>query len=102
MQIRRPDDIGAAVRDARTRQSMTQTDLAARIEVNREWVSRLESGEPGVSLGLVLRALNEVGLTLSLPDPTVSPNDQPDAITPPTQRPSAAPRPFSIDDIVDE
>ena len=97
MHIRRPEDLAAAVRDARHKQSMTQVELASRLEVNREWVSRLESGEPGVSLGLVLRALTILGLAVRI--------DMPNEIAGPAAKPppSTRTRPrVSIDEIVDD
>lgn len=66
MRIRRPEDIAAAVREARRKAGLTQVELASRLEVNREWVYRLENGEPGVSLGMVLRALNVLGVHLRI------------------------------------
>jgi transcriptional regulator with XRE-family HTH domain len=88
--VRRPEDIAAAVRQARLRRKWTQAQLAVRLKVNREWVSRLEGGEGGITLKLLLLALGELGLTLSLTEETPK---------------SAATRgrgPLSIDEIVDE
>lgn len=94
MRIRRPEDIAAAAREARRKGGISQTELAARLEVNREWVSRLESGEPGVSLGIVLRALNALGLHLRIEE-----NEAEEAAKPADKgrRP-----PISIDEVVDE
>ncbi len=64
--VRRAEDIAAAVRQARLRRGLTQAQLATRLKVNREWVSRLEAGEGGITLKLLLAALAELGLTLSL------------------------------------
>ena len=66
MIIRRPEDVAAAVKKARRDLSLSQSDLATRVEVDRQWVYRLENGEPGVSFGLVLRALNVLGLKLEI------------------------------------
>lgn len=98
MIIRRPKDLAVAVKKARRDLSLTQADLAARVEVDREWVRRLENGEPGLSLGLVLRAVNVLGLALHIE--TVKPDEANPA---PALGKSARSRAhFSIDDIVDE
>ncbi len=97
MNIRRPNDLGAAVKEARRKQGMNQTELAARLEVNRESVSRLERGDPGITLGIVLRALNILGLSLALEDETTP---QPRAPSKPAEGKSR-PR-ISIDEIVDD
>ena len=98
MMIRRPEDVAAAVKKARHDLSITQAELASRVEVDRQWVYRLENGEPGVSLGLVLRTLNVLGLTLQI---DTGEKDAPKS--PPVAKQSARARPrFSIDDVVDE
>lgn len=97
MNIRRPNDLGAAVKEARRKRRMNQTELAARLEVNRESVSRLERGDPGITLGIVLRALNVLGLSLALEG-----EDAKHTPAPATPA-SGKPRPrISIDEIVDE
>lgn len=97
MNIRRPNDLGAAVKEARRKRRMNQTELAARLEVNRESVSRLERGDPGITLGIVLRALNVLGLSLALDDGSSTPELAP---TKPAEGKSR-PR-ISIDEIVDD
>lgn len=96
MKIRRPNDVGAAVREARRTQGMNQTELATRLEVNRESVSRLESGDPGITLGIVLRALNVLGLSLALEHEAA-----PQARAAKPSEGKARPR-ISIDEIVDD
>lgn len=88
--IRRPEDIAAAIKQARQRRNLTQAQLASRLNVNREWVSRLEGGEGGITLKLLLPALAELGLTLTLAE---------EAQIGPA---AGGNKPFSIDEIVDE
>lgn len=95
MRIRRPEDIAAAVRGARIKAGLSQVQLAERLEVNRVWVIRMEAGEPGVSLGIVLKALNVLGLTLGIEDEAEQPA--------PAIAPASRSRPrISIDEIVDD
>ena len=43
---------------------LDQAELARRIGVSRLWVNQIERGKPGASLGLVLRALDALGVRL--------------------------------------
>lgn len=63
--LRTPADIGALIRDRRRVLGLDQADLAGLIGVSRLWISQIERGKPGASLGLVLRALAAVGVDLS-------------------------------------
>jgi len=66
MWARTPIDIGLAVREQRKNLGLDQRGLAAKLGVNRQWVIDLEKGRPGAALGTVLRALNVVGLFVSI------------------------------------
>lgn len=82
------------MKEARRLAGVSQAELASKLEVNREWVIRLESGEPGVSLGIVLRALSFLGLYVSIGA---------DAEEKPTKPAGSSRRPpISIDEIVDD
>lgn len=65
MHIRRPQDIGALVRSARTAKGLNQQQLADRLGVSRWWVNELEGGKATARMDLVLRALNELDITLA-------------------------------------
>jgi len=54
--------IGEHVRLARSRRGITQSDMAERMFVTRKTLSRLENGEPGVSLSVLASALWVLGL----------------------------------------
>lgn len=43
---------------------MSQQALADRLTVSRKWVNEIEQGNSNAKLGLVLRALNELGIDL--------------------------------------
>ncbi len=61
-----PKDIGALARQARTDANLTQEALAALIGASRYWVAEFERGKSGAELGLTLKALRALGLTLSI------------------------------------
>jgi HTH-type transcriptional regulator/antitoxin HipB len=64
MQIRTASDIGALIRDQRKKQQLDQADLAQKVGVNRRWVLEVERGKPRAEIGLVLKTLDALGLTL--------------------------------------
>lgn len=74
---------GAAVRDARRAQSLSQTELAERAGVSRSWLAKLESGHRGAEFEQILRVMSALGLTLSIRD------DRPEASSPSTELSSA-------------
>jgi HTH-type transcriptional regulator/antitoxin HipB len=66
MQIRTAKDIGALIRDQRKKQKLDQAELARKVGVNRRWVLEVERGKPRAEIGLVLKTLDALGLTLSI------------------------------------
>lgn len=81
MQIRTPIDLGLVIRDRRRKLKLNQTKLARKVGVGRQWVVAIEHGKSRAELGLVLRTLSALGLSL-----TIDVNDRPpasnDEITP--------------------
>lgn len=62
-----PARVGAAIRGARTREGLTQTQLAGRAGVSRRWLIALERGQgERAELGKILDTLDALGLDLSL------------------------------------
>lgn len=59
-------DVGYRLSRLRIAHHMRQTDAAARAGVSRSTASRIESGDPGVALGQLLRYLQAIapGVTL--------------------------------------
>ncbi|MGC1206404.1 MAG: helix-turn-helix transcriptional regulator [Ornithinimicrobium sp.] len=72
-------DLGAAVREARSRAGLSQQAVADRAGVPRQWVSRLETGSnPGAELRKVLDLLAALDLMVVLapvPQPSNDPFD---------------------------
>lgn len=66
MLLRTPNDLGSAIRDRRRRLNLDQDDLAKQIGVSRKWIIDVEKGKPRAEIGLVLRALDALGLRLAL------------------------------------
>lgn len=94
MFIRRPADIGDLVRATRQARGLNQQDLADRLGVSRWWVNEFEGGKPTARLDLVLRALNELQITLA-----AYAGD--DAETAAPAPPASSRSPIDIDDIAD-
>lgn len=90
----RPEDVGALARSRRRSLGLSQAKLAERLGTSQDWVSRLESGKPTLQLGLVLRALRELGVTLSDESNPATPNENGRSAT--KNRPR-----ISLKDIVD-
>jgi y4mF family transcriptional regulator len=68
MHIRTPFELGAFLRDLRTKRSMDQGTLARQVGVSRQWIVAIEKGKPGAPIGLVLRTLGALGVSLDVED----------------------------------
>lgn len=58
--------LGYLVRLKRREKRLSQAALAAQLGVERKWVLKLEAGNPGAELALVLRALDALGLHVTV------------------------------------
>jgi len=63
---RQMKELGERVRLARKRRRLTMDEMAERMFVTRKTLSRLEHGDPGVSIGVMASALWVLGLDASL------------------------------------
>lgn len=68
MLVRTSSDLGAVIRDRRKRLKLDQSSFAKRIGVSRQWVIGVEHGHARAELGLVLRALDALGIRLDAND----------------------------------
>ena len=66
MFIRTPLDLGAAIRDRRRRRGWSQRELAEKVGASRQWVNEVEKGKTRTEVGLALRALDALDVTLRL------------------------------------
>jgi HTH-type transcriptional regulator/antitoxin HipB len=64
MFIRTPADVGAVIRDRRKQLGLDQSTFARRIGVSRQWVIGVERGHARAAMGLVLRAIDALGIRL--------------------------------------
>ncbi len=69
MFIRTPADLGAIIKDNRKRLDLDQAGLAERVGVSRQWIVGIERGRARAELGLVLRALDVLGIKLNTIEP---------------------------------
>ncbi|GMU23308.1 MAG: hypothetical protein AMXMBFR13_33870 [Phycisphaerae bacterium] len=79
MLIRTPTDLGAVIRARRRELGWDQQTLAKKIGVSRQWVIEIEKGKPRAEVGLVLRALNALGVSLAPGGGAVAPHKTEDA-----------------------
>jgi HTH-type transcriptional regulator/antitoxin HipB len=64
MFIRTPADLGAVIRDRRKQLGLDQSTFAKRVGVSRQWVIAVERGHARAATGLVLRAIDALGIRL--------------------------------------
>lgn len=64
--MRNPEQIGRAIRLRRMEKCLSQSEFATSLGVGRKWVIGIEAGNPKAELGLVLKALDALGLQASL------------------------------------
>ena len=68
MRLRTPIDIGAIIRDRRTKRNLDQKTLAEKVGVSRQWLVQVEKGKPRAEVGLILRTLDALGIVLAAGD----------------------------------
>jgi HTH-type transcriptional regulator/antitoxin HipB len=68
MRIRTAVDIGALIRDRRIKLGLKQQALADKVGVSRQWLIEIEKGKPRAEIGLVLRTIEVLGISLATRD----------------------------------
>ena len=66
MRIRTATDLGAFIRERRTRLGMDQIALATKAGTSRKWLVEVEQGKPGAEIGLILRTLKSLEVSIDL------------------------------------
>ena len=66
MRIRTATDLGAFIRERRNKLGMDQIDLAKKAGTSRKWLVEVEQGKPGAEIGLILRTLKSLEISIDL------------------------------------
>lgn len=66
MIVRNAKSLGQLIRDRRLKRGWSQAQLGVQIGASRFWVADVEKGKPTVEVGLVLGALQVLGLVLDV------------------------------------
>ena len=66
MRIRAASDLGAFIRERRTKLGMDQIALAKKAGTSRKWLVEVEQGKPGAEIGLILRTLKSLEISIDL------------------------------------
>jgi HTH-type transcriptional regulator/antitoxin HipB len=82
MRLHNADQLGAAIRLKRREKGLTQSELASLLGAERKWVLNLESGNSKAEIGLILRAIEVLGLRAFLTD-SAQPERGPDDLKTP-------------------
>lgn len=82
MRIRTATDLGAFIRERRTNLGMDQAALAKKAGTSRKWLVEVEQGKPGAEIGLILRTLKSLEISIDL-------EAEPSVATPPPSKAKA-------------
>ena len=66
MRIRTANDLGAFIRERRTKLGMDQFALAKKAGTSRKWLVEVEQGKPRAEIGLILRTLKSLDVSVDL------------------------------------
>ena len=66
MRVRTDTDLGAFIRERRTKLGMDQITLAKKTGTSRKWLVEVEQGKPRAEIGLILRTLKSLGVSIDL------------------------------------
>jgi len=64
MRIRTATDLGAIIRERRTKLGWDQVSLAKKAGTSRKWLVEVEQGKPGAEIGLILRTLKSLEISI--------------------------------------
>jgi HTH-type transcriptional regulator / antitoxin HipB len=66
MRIRTATDLGAFIRERRTKLGMDQISLAKKAGTSRKWLVEVEQGKPRAEIGLILRTLKSLEISIDV------------------------------------
>ena len=66
MRVRTATDLGAFIRERRIKLAMDQSNLAEKAGTSRKWIVEVEQVKPRAEIGLVLRTLKALGVSLEI------------------------------------
>lgn len=66
MRIRTATDLGAFIRERRTKLGMDQIALAKKAGTSRKWLVEVEQGKPRAEIGLILRTLKSLEVSINV------------------------------------
>ena len=66
MRIRTAADLGAFIRERRAKLGMDQIALAKKAGTSRTWLVEGEQGKPGAEIGLILRTLKSLEISIDV------------------------------------
>lgn len=69
MRVRTAVDLGLVLRERRKKLGLRQQVLADRVGVSRQWIIAVEKGKARAEIGLLLRALEVLGLEVDVGGP---------------------------------
>ncbi|WP_341953342.1 helix-turn-helix domain-containing protein [Salinibacterium sp. TMP30] len=64
--VRRFRDFGAVIKAARESRGLRQDELAGELDITRQYLQDLENGRPNLYITRLLRAMNSLGITISV------------------------------------
>ena len=70
MQVRTAKDLGAAIKQARIRRGLTQTELASKLGIDQARISAIEHGATGVAVSSIMRILAALDSMITITDET--------------------------------
>ena len=83
MRIRTATDLGAFIRERRTALGMDQLSLAKKAGTSRKWLVEVEQGKTGAEIGLILRTLKSLEISIDLEADSSVATPQPDKVKAP-------------------
>ncbi|MEV0270836.1 helix-turn-helix transcriptional regulator [Hamadaea sp. NPDC050747] len=75
MRITTASDLGRYVRERRNELGKTQRQLADEAQVSLRWLTSLESGKASAEIGMIMRTLHALGLTMAVRPTATGPDD---------------------------